>query len=161
MERDPRVMEFLGPLGDAAEARRIVAGQALNHRLFGHCFWAVERRADQAFLGFCGLNPGPDNIPIEGGLEIGWRLAHHAWGQGYAREAAVASMAWGWANTDASEILAMTVPANARSWGLMERLRMIRDHTADFDHPAVAEGDPLRRHILYRIARPISRPAAP
>jgi RimJ/RimL family protein N-acetyltransferase len=87
-------------------------------------------------------------------MEIGWRLARPYWGQGYAREAAEASITWGWANTDTPEIAAMTVIANSNSWGLMERLGMVRDFEADFDHPAVAEGDPLRRHILYRIARP-------
>jgi RimJ/RimL family protein N-acetyltransferase len=88
-------------------------------------------------------------------------LARHAWGQGFAREAAQASLYWGWANTDATEILAMTVLDNTRSWNLMERLGMTRDHAADFDHPAVAIGNPLRPHILYRIARPTSRRAAP
>jgi ribosomal-protein-alanine N-acetyltransferase len=36
----------------------------------------------------------------------------------------------------------------------MLRLGMTRDPSDDFDHPAIAEGDPLRRHVLYRIARP-------
>jgi RimJ/RimL family protein N-acetyltransferase len=120
----------------------------------GYCFWAIERKADGFFLGFCGLKPGPDGTPIAGRVEIGWRLARDAWGKGYAREAAAASIAWGWANTDAPEILAMTNIGNVRSWGLMERLGMARDHAGDFDHPAVAVGDPLRPHILYRIRRP-------
>jgi ribosomal-protein-alanine N-acetyltransferase len=32
----------------------------------------------------------------------------------------------------------------------MERIGMARDPGADFDHPRVPEGDPLRRHVLYR-----------
>lgn len=44
----------------------------------------------------------------------------------------------------------MTVPANVRSWGLMERLGMERMRELDFEHPALAEGDPLRPHIVYR-----------
>ncbi len=36
----------------------------------------------------------------------------------------------------------------------MVRLGMQRVIGGDFDHPLVSEGDPLRRHILYRIARP-------
>jgi hypothetical protein len=39
----------------------------------------------------------------------------------------------------------------------MERLGMTRDHDADFDHPAVPDGDPLKPHIVYRLMRPISR----
>ena len=91
--------------------------------------------------------------PITDEIEIGWRLAHDAWGQGYAREAAEASLAWGWANLPVPTIAAITVPANTRSRGLMERLGMVRVADGDFDHPDVPDGSPLQRHILYRIAR--------
>ncbi len=60
----------------------------------GYCFWIVERREDGAMLGFCGLKPGPADTPIEGRVEIGWRLRADAWGKGYAREAAQASLDW-------------------------------------------------------------------
>jgi RimJ/RimL family protein N-acetyltransferase len=33
----------------------------------------------------------------------------------------------------------------------MERLGMRRD--SEFDHPRIAEGSPVRRHVLYRLAR--------
>ena len=154
MCNDPEVMRYLGPLmsvTDAQAAADRMNGFIASH---GYCFWAIERKQDGAFLGFCGLKPGPEGTPIHNKVEIGWRLRRDAWGQGYAREAAAASLAWGWANTDAPQILAMTNIGNVRSWGLMERLGMARDHAGDFDHPAVAVGDPLRPHILYGITRP-------
>jgi ribosomal-protein-alanine N-acetyltransferase len=36
----------------------------------------------------------------------------------------------------------------------MDKLGMRHDPRDDFDHPALAEGHPLRRHVLYRAARP-------
>ena len=36
----------------------------------------------------------------------------------------------------------------------MLRLGMMCDPADDFDHPDIAEGDPFRRCILYRIRRP-------
>jgi len=36
----------------------------------------------------------------------------------------------------------------------MERLGMTYDPAEDFDHPSRPEGDPLRRHVLYRLRRP-------
>jgi len=146
-------MEFIGPLMDIAEAERIVTGQILNQRLFGHCFWPIERRLDSAFLGFCGVQLGPVDTPIEGRIEIGWHLVHDSWGQGYAREAAVASLAWGFANLPIDAIWSMTVPANTRSWGLMERLGMVRHPDLDFDHPAFPSGHELSTHITYSITR--------
>lgn len=106
-------------------------------------------------LGFCGLRRGGHAgtaVPDE--LEIGWRLRREAWGQGYAREAALASLDWGWANRDASRIAAWTVAANTASWGLMERIGMVRRPELDFDHPRFPAGHPLCRHIVYAIGRP-------
>ena len=63
------VLLFLAPpmtLSDA-EAARGRMDIILAKR--GYCFWAVERQADSAFLGFCGIKPGPDETPIAGELE--------------------------------------------------------------------------------------------
>jgi len=152
MGQDRDVMRYIGPLatpGDVRSTRNRMNGRLARH---GHCFWAVERKADRAFLGFCGLLRGTP--PIAGEVEIGWRFARHAWGQGFAREAAEASLAWAWGNLPSLSIAGITVAANARSRGLMERLGMTREPGSDFDHPELASGDPLRRHILYRIGRP-------
>lgn len=153
--QDPEVMQYLGPLMSLDDARATVDGVNAQIDAHGCAFWAVERRADGAFLGFCGIKRnGPAGTPIADDPEIGWRLAREAWGQGIAKEAAEASLAWTWANTGASRVTAITVPANERSWRLMIRLGMTRVADGDFDHPAVPEGDPLRRHVTYEIARP-------
>ena len=147
---DARVMEYLPQLKRAesdAAVNRMIAIEAEH----GHVFWALERKAEGDFIGFCGILP--PRAPIFE-HEIGWRMAHHAWGQGFAREAAQASLAWAWANLPVPAIMAITNLANTRSWGLMERLGMTRCLHEDFDHPEVPEGDPLRPHILYRIHRP-------
>jgi RimJ/RimL family protein N-acetyltransferase len=41
-----------------------------------------------------------------------------------------------------------------RSQRVMERLGMRRDPRDDFEHPRIAEGHPLRTHMLYRLKRP-------
>ncbi|GAA0327048.1 GNAT family N-acetyltransferase [Sphingomonas oligophenolica] len=151
---DPEVMRFLLPVEDDAAFEAMLARLSGWHKDHGYTFWVMERRADGAVLGICGLKPGAADTPIANRLEIGWRLGSAHWGQGYAREAAQASLDWAWVNCDDDEVVAITVQANGGSWGLMERLGMTRDRNGDFDHPLVAEGNPLRRHILYRIARP-------
>jgi RimJ/RimL family protein N-acetyltransferase len=151
---DPEVMRYLGPFPGRAEVARAIARQQAFAQAVGFCFWPVERKADGLFLGFCGLKPGAVGTPIERDVEIGWRLRADCWGKGYAREAAQASLDWAWANLDRAAVAAITVPDNRRSWGLMERLGMRRDPLEDFDHPDLADSDPLRRHIVYRIRRP-------
>ncbi len=76
-------------------------------------------------------------------------------GQGYAFEAAQAVIDDGFGRVGLDEIVAYTVPTNPRSWSLRERLGMSRDPSEDFDHPTCPEGHPLRRHVLYRLRRPI------
>ncbi len=153
MGQDAEVMRFLGPPMSEEDCRAVVARQNTYADEYGRCFWAVERRADGVFLGFCGVKPGPEGTPIAGEPEIGWRLARHAWGQGYATEAAGAALAAEW-QRGGNHVWAITVPANGRSRAVMERLAMERVTDGDFEHPALPPGDPLRRHLLYRIARP-------
>jgi RimJ/RimL family protein N-acetyltransferase len=49
------------------------------------------------------------------------------------------------------ELVSFTALGNERSWRLMERIGMRRD--GEFDHPRLPVGHPLRRHVLYRLAR--------
>jgi len=154
MCRDPEVMAHLGPLQTRDETRAAMARQQALQTERGHCFWALERRHDGEFLGFCGLKIAPEGIAgLEGAIEIGWRLRRDAWGLGYAREAAEASLAWGFADLADDRIIAITTPANVRSWGLMLRLGMVRRHDLDFAHPALAADDPLSPHITCELRR--------
>ena len=127
-------------------------------RDFGHTFWAIERKSDGAFLGFCGLKRA--NVPgatVHDDVEIGWRLREDAWGQGFAREAAEAALEWAWANLEVPRIVSFTIPANRASWGLMERLGMTRRQDLDFAHPDFAADHPLSAHIVYVLERPRGR----
>lgn len=151
---DPDVMAYLPPVPDDAAFDAMVNRMRGYDRDCGYTFWTTKRRSDDAVLGMCGLKPGAPDTPIADRLEIGWRLGRDYWGQGYAREAAQASLDWAWANTDAGEVVAITVAANSASWGLMERLGMTRVADGDFLHPAVPADSPLNPHILYRIERP-------
>lgn len=155
MGRDPEVMRHLGGTISREQTAETIDRQRAVEAAQGHCFWAVERREDGALLGFCGLRVGGHaGTPVVDELEIGWRLARHAWGQGYAREAAAASIAWAWANTARERIAAWTLPANAASWGLMLRLGMTHRPALDFGHPAFPPDHPLHRHVTYAIDRP-------
>ncbi len=153
MNADPAVMEhFLGTLDRAASdafMARIDAHWAAN----GFGLWAVERRADGAFLGFTGLSDPGFQAPFMPAIEIGWRFARDAWGHGYATEAAWAALSFGFESLGRAEIVSFTAPANTRSIAVMERLGMSRDARDDFDHPRVPVGHSLRRHVLYRLLR--------
>jgi RimJ/RimL family protein N-acetyltransferase len=139
-------------LGGVEAAFARIAKSQVGH---GFSFWAIERKADGALLGYCGLRICDDlDRPVHGEVEIGWRLREDAWGQGYACEAAQATLDWAWANLDADRVVSFTVPANEPSWRLMERLGMIRRPDLDFAHPRFAPDHPLSHHITYVADRP-------
>ena len=151
MNADPEVRQYVGPLLTFEQA----AAWALNFQddldRYGFGFWALEVRASGEFIGFTGLGTVGGEMPVTG-IEIGWRLARPAWGRGYATEAALAAMDYGFGVMGRPEIVAVTMARNLRSQAVMRRTGMTRDPAEDFDDPDVEEG-PLRRHVVYRKRR--------
>jgi RimJ/RimL family protein N-acetyltransferase len=145
----PAVMRWLGGVRTEAEQRESIGRIMRWQKERGFTFWAVERKADGEMLGFCGIKiadtPGS---PIEGMHEVGWRLREDAWGQGYAKEAAIASLDFAFATLGAERVVAITFPPNAASWGLMERLGMTRRPELDYDD---ARFPALNPTIVYDI----------
>jgi RimJ/RimL family protein N-acetyltransferase len=136
------VMRWLGGVKTPEQLENVVRDRFVAwQEQRGHTFWVVERKVDGAFLGFCGLKIADDaGSPVEGEVEIGWRLREDAWGQGYAREAAAASLDFAFDALAAPRVVALTVEGNTASWGLMERLGMTRRRDLDYHGPDWAEG---------------------
>lgn len=152
LNADPVAMEFFPAVLSRAESdamvERIRAG--IDQRGWG--FWCLE--IDGGCAGFAGLNIPNFDAPFMPAVEIGWRMHPRHWGRGYATEAARLALAYGFDVLALPEIVAFTAVANARSRAVMQRLGMRHDVAADFDHPRIDVGHPLRRHVLYRLRRP-------
>jgi RimJ/RimL family protein N-acetyltransferase len=91
------------------------------------------------------------SLPCAPAVEAAWRLHPDTWGQGYATEAALASLRHGFDAVGLDEIVAFTARSNTRSQGVMSRLGMVREPQGDFEHPGLPSESPLRAHVLYRI----------
>jgi RimJ/RimL family protein N-acetyltransferase len=154
LNADVRVVEFFpGALSreeSDARADRIEA----HFQRHGFGLWAVEIPGITQFAGFIGLSIPLFEVPFMPCIEIGWRLDAEHWGRGYATEGARAALEFGFQSLDLKEIVSYTVPGNLRSRRVMEKIGMTHSASEDFEHPALAEGHPLRRHVLYRIGRP-------
>jgi RimJ/RimL family protein N-acetyltransferase len=149
MSADPAVMAPLGGVLSAEAALAEIARRQAVIARFGFGRWVVERRTDRAFIGVVGLAPVHESLPLPAGFEMGWRLVRNAWGQGYATEAAKASIADAFDRGGLTEVFAFTSLPNLRSQAVMERIGMQRTPTLDFDHPALSPGHPLRRHLVW------------
>jgi RimJ/RimL family protein N-acetyltransferase len=154
LNADPRVVEFLpGPL--PREQSDDMATQIdANFDRDGFGLWAVEVRNVVPFIGFVGLAVPRFEAHFTPCVEIGWRISAEHWGRGYATEGARAALAFGFDIVGLREVVSFTVPENVRSRRVMEKIGMKRKPAEDFDHPSLPERHALRRHVLYRIARP-------
>ena len=150
---DPRVMETLGGPISRAESDALAQRAVANLLESGWCLWALELPGT-GLIGFTGLAVPGFQAHFTPCVEIGWRLAYEHWGKGYATEAAFTALAVGFGVFALPEIVSFTAETNVRSRRVMERLGMTRDPADDFDHPGLEAGDPLRRHVLYRIKNP-------
>ncbi len=152
MNADPVVMEhFVRPI-TRDESDDLVDRIEATFDRDGYGLWAVEVLDDGRFAGFVGLWPTPPELPFSPAVEVGWRLAPHAWGTGLATEGARAALADGFGRLGVDEVVSMTTVTNLRSQRVMQKLGMTRDPADDFAMPAIPEGHPLRDHVLYRLA---------
>jgi RimJ/RimL family protein N-acetyltransferase len=150
MNADPRVMEFLPSPLSREEAAAMIAKMTARLESQGWGHWALD--VGGHCIGFIGLSAPNFEAAFTPCIEVGWRLAHEAWGHGYATEGARLALDHGFRVLGMEEIVSFTTIANLRSRKVMERLGMTRDPTEDFGHPRLI-GHRLQRHVLYRLPR--------
>jgi RimJ/RimL family protein N-acetyltransferase len=117
---DPLVMKYLSPgkVFSRPEAWRSMAFFMGHWQLRGYGHWAVEEKATGAMIGRIGfLNP--EGWP---GFEIGWTLARHAWGKGFATEGAKAALQYAFNELDQPHVISLIHPENAPSMRVAERI---------------------------------------
>lgn len=102
----------------ASEAWRSMASLIGHWSLRGYGFWAVEEKSSGKLIGRVGIW-NPHGWP---GIEVGWTLVKSSWGNGYATEAALAAIDWGFANINTDELISLIIPENAASIRVSERI---------------------------------------
>jgi RimJ/RimL family protein N-acetyltransferase len=152
MNADPEVMRHLNRPLTREESDAFVERIEKQFEEHGFGLWAVEVPGEAPFIGYVGLWIAAFEAHFTPAVEVGWRLDRPYWGNGYATEAARATITDGFERVGLKEIVSFTSRLNVRSVAVMERVGMTRDPNGDFDHPNVPPGSPLRPHVLYRLA---------
>jgi len=153
LNADPRVMEFF----PAALTREQSDAQMAGIRAFiverGYGLYAAEEKASGQFIGFIGLSRPSFEAHFTPAIEIGWRLAREAWGQGYASEGARAVRDHAFVALGLDALVSFTAEWNRPSRRVMEKIGMAHDPADDFMHPRLPPEHKLARHVLYRLSR--------
>ncbi len=157
LNADPEMMEHFPTTLSRADSDGLVDRITTGMTERGWGLWAAEVTATGAFAGFVGLNPATFDAPFTPAVEIGWRLPRAQWGRGLATEAARAVLDYAFGPLGLDEVVSFTAVANLRSQRVMQKIGMHHDPADDFDHPGLAQGHLLRRHVLYRLDRPAWR----
>lgn len=84
----------------------------------GYGLYGVELRGQPGLIGMCGLI----NRTAIGEIDVGYAFLPPYWGQGYAAEAAAASLAYGRDRFGMTRIVAIVSPDNARSKRVLEKI---------------------------------------
>ena len=125
---DPEVTRYLsGQPQSRADVWRGFATILGHWVLRGYGFLAVERKEDGAFIGRIGLW-NPEGWP---GMEVGWTLGRPYWGQGYATEAARASLDYGFLTYPVDKLLSVIHVDNKASQKVAQRLGETRGQRTD------------------------------
>lgn len=97
---------------------------------------AVERTADQAFVGWCAFNSWN---PTFQSASLGYCLNQAAWGYGYATEAARGLLQWAFDSLDLNRVQAETDTRNVASARVLEKLGFVLEGTLRED--CIVKGD--------------------
>ncbi len=134
MWADPAVTRYIG--GKPAtrqESWTKLLRYAGMWALLGYGYWALEERATGRFAGELGFADFERGLAALDAPEIGWALASHAHGNGYATEAVRAAVAWAdGAFAPPARTVCMIAPANVASIRVAEKCGYREFARADF-----------------------------
>ena len=153
---DERVADWLWPDGlggvrTLEQVRSILVRDVAHWKAHRFGAWVMRDRATRRVVGRVGL--AKTHVVGEEAVEVAWAIAGDRWGEGLATESAREAVRVAFGPLGLPEVVAFTLPHNAASRGVMERLGFAYDR--DVDHAGLP-------HVLYRLrsADAASRPAS-
>jgi ribosomal-protein-alanine N-acetyltransferase len=142
MHQDDRFVEVFGHRSTPEHVRTFTAKQIEDWDRLGFSLWTIRDRGTGAFIGRGGLR----SVTIEGAeeVELGYGLRPEWWDRGIATEMSHTALRVGFERLGLPSIVAFTMPTNARSRHVMEKLGLA------FERDIVWADMP---HVLYRMTR--------
>ena len=133
----PEVWHFpFGRAFDRAETQTFLDAQIAHWDACGFGCWVARDRAADRIIGYVGLSV-PTFLPeILPAVEVGWRFAPAAWGNGYATEGATAALTEAFTTMGLLTVCSLPQSDNPRSCRVAARLGMTP--TAEYVLPADA-----------------------
>jgi ribosomal-protein-alanine N-acetyltransferase len=120
MNNDPEVMRYTGDIPfESLQHTTAFIEEYPNYKTDGYGRWAVVLKETYEVIGWCGLKNHPGEY-----VDLGYRLVQKHWNKGYATEASLASIAYGFEVLKLDEIVGRTAAANQASIRVFEKVGM-------------------------------------
>lgn len=139
LDSDPEVHRYLGnkPITNIQQCKDVITFVREQYKTNGIGRWAMEEKESGKFIGWAGLKYFTEEVNNHIHFyDVGYRLIQKYWGKGYATEAAIASIVYGFNILKAKEIYGMIDSGNAASRKVLEKAGL--RHVGPF----LFEGDP-------------------
>ncbi len=143
LNSDPNIVKYVHErvLHTEEEARTIIVNIILPQYKKNLGRWAMYTKADNEFIGWCGLK----HLPEKNEIDLGYRLNKKSWGKGYATEAATHTLEYGFNNLQIPLITGKAHAENIASLKILEKIGM------EFLREEMEDECPLK---VYTLANP-------
>ena len=130
LDSDPDVMRYVGSPAGVKSPEETLDGvrQRMGADPGALGFWRIESRGDGTFYGLAALI----RMPTGDDVELAYRLARRAWGQGIASEAGAALLDYAFHTVQLPRVVAVTYPENRASQRVLEKLGFERQGDVDY-----------------------------
>lgn len=155
---DDQVVKYLPGKRNLEQTKEFISRIKAHFDKHGYGLYAAELLEGREFIGYIGFQHFDFDVPFSPGLEIGWRLTPHTWGQGLATEGAMACLKHGWRQLGLTKVYSFAAQGNIKSERVMQKIGMTKQ--GEFEHPKLEKGHRLKRHVLYSIDKPASKKGA-
>ncbi len=131
MNSDPLVLKYVHELPSTPERalERLQNSILPHYDQYGYGRWAVQLKEGNDFIGWCGLKFRPERKETD----LGYRFIPSYWGYGYASEAAMACLEYGFHHLLLTRITATAHVENTASLHIIQKCNMqyLRDEIVD------------------------------
>ena len=131
LNNNPEVLKFTGndPFKSIDEANDFMRNYS-DYEKNGFGRWAVCLKATDEFLGWCGLKFEND----ENQTDLGFRFYKNNWGKGYATEAAIACVEYGFMTLKLKKIIGRAYAVNKASIKVLEKCKFKFEKEFSYDN---------------------------
>ena len=142
LNSDPEVLKYLHepPIESKESALQIIQDIILPQYENNLGRWAIHKKDTHEFIGWCGLK----YLLESGEIDLGYRLKKSSWGNGYATEAAKASLEYGLWKLDLPVIIGRAHILNISSIRVLEKINM------QFSGEEIVDDCPVRCYKAFR-----------